>query len=359
MSQSQEIIVYISGEADADSAGIHIFELDITTGAFTPINTVITLANCGYLNFHPSGRFLLAAGAEGDNATIHSFVVDPTTGSLTALNYQPADIESACYVAPDIAGQYVLAVTYGNPDGMPGSAYVYPMLPDGKIGERSDYQQYEGKSVNPERQERSHPHMIVQHPASQLMVVPDLGTDRLMLHHLDMETGKFNDRGFISLPAGAGPRHIAFKEQYLYVINELNSSINVFTYDADSEKYDNLQMISTLPGDSSFTGENYPADIHLHPSGKFLYGTNRGHNSIVVYCVAGDGRLTLTGHTPTQGDWPRAFYIDPTGKLLICANKKTNDVFTFWIDNETGELTPTGHSVAVSLPNCVRCLMPA
>lgn len=378
MAQTDKLTVYInSGQDDADGAGIHIFDLDLNSGALTPKSKVTAIPDCSYFEFDPSKRYLIAS-AQGKDPAVHSFTVDAETGDLNWISSQPAEMDTPCYVSTDSSGQFVLATTYSSPQDQ-GSVYVYPLSDDGHLGPRSDFRQYAGSSVNLGRQRSSHPHMIVQEPMGQLIAIPDLGTDRIMLHRLDTDTGRLEDHTYVNIEAGAGPRHVAFKPPFMYVITELGNTVTAFVYDEAAKTYTSLQTVSTMPDDMAAstiahfidpdtgtirppTSEeerrrlNQSADIHVHPSGNFLYGSNRGHNSLVAYRIGADGTLTLIGHTSTLGDWPRAFHIEESGRLLICANRRSNDVFTFWIDSDSGALSPTGHSVSLSHPICVRSL---
>jgi 6-phosphogluconolactonase len=227
---------------------------------------------------------------------------------------------------------------------MQGNIAMFPIREDGKLGEASHTVQHEGKGVDPARQEGPHAHCIVIDPSNTFVAVSDLGIDKVMVYKLDLENGRFIFNGAIKLPDGSGPRHFVFhpSNQYAYAICELSSQLAAFSFDADAGKLELLQMVPALPED--FDGHSHCADIQIHPSGQFLYGSNRGHDSIVIYAVDQEtGKLSYVGHESTQGKTPRNFTIDLTGQYLLAANQDSDNIVTFRIDQATGELSPTGH----------------
>ncbi len=343
--------------AENHTAGIYIFELDPVSGAMAEVGRTDAVASSQYLSLSADGRHLYATHfvpgrPEGRGGEVHAFAVDHKSGALRHLNHLPTRGDSPCYVAVDERGRYVLSANYVGTDGQ-GSACLFGVGDDGGLTEMLDYVQHEGSSVNRRRQSCSHPHMICTVPGSELVLVPDLGIDKVMIYRLQNRT--LTPAVSASLPAqpGAGPRHLAFHPQqpYMYLINELNGTITSYRY--TDELFQELEIVPTLPAD--FSGENTCADIHVHPSGRFLYGSNRGHNSIVVYAIDGEtGALTFVGHHGTLGDWPRGFAIDPTGRFLIVANQRSHDLFTFYIDQQTGVLEPTGQKVEIPAPICIK-----
>ena len=237
-----------------------------------------------------------------------------------------------------------------------GNLCVLPIQKDGSLGEATDTVQFSGTGPNPERQEGPHAHMVVPSPDGSFILAIDLGTDRLMTFRLDSERGTLSpaDPPWTQLPPGAGPRHLAFHphQPFAYVISELQSTVTVCRYDAQQGTFAALQTLSTLPND--FTGQNLGAEIVAAPSGRFVYASNRGHDSLAIYAVDQQtGQLALVGHEASQGVGPRAFTIDPSGALLLAANQDTDTVVTFWIDPESGMLRPTGHVAAVPTPVCL------
>lgn len=234
---------------------------------------------------------------------------------------------------------------------------MFPVKPNGDIGESSAFVQHTGSSINKERQAGPHAHWIETTPDNRFAIAVDLGLDELLVYRFDASKGSLipNDPPFASLDPGAGPRHLAFHPngKLAYVVNELQSTITAFTYDPSGGTLQKLNTISTLP--KNFTGVNDTAEIHVHPSGKFLYASNRGHDSIALFSIDGrTGALTLVDHFPTQGKTPRDFDIDPTGKFLFVANQGTNNIVVFRIDLNNGKLTPTGQILQVPSPVCLK-----
>ena len=238
-----------------------------------------------------------------------------------------------------------------------GSVCVLPIQKDGQLGEATDTVQFSGSGPNPDRQTGPHAHMVVSIPSSRSILVVDLGTDRLMLFDLNLERGTLSpvDPPWVQLPPGNGPRHLAFHphRNFVYVISELQSTVTVFRYTVRQETIEVPQTTSTLPVD--FTGQNLGAEIKIAPSGRFVYISNRGHDSLAIYAVDQEtGQLSLVGHEATQGGGPRAFTIDPSGALLLVANQDTDTVVTFWINQDSGTLRATGHVAAVPTPVCLQ-----
>jgi 6-phosphogluconolactonase len=237
-----------------------------------------------------------------------------------------------------------------------GSAAVFPVLDGGDLGEASCVARHEGSGPNPKRQQQPHPHSANLGPNEDFVYVPDLGTDRVMIYRLDVERAVIepSDPDSAELAPGSGPRHMTFhpNERFAYVINELGNTITGFAYDAETGALEEIETVPTLP--EGFDGENKTADIHITPSGKFLYGSNRGHDTLVIYRIDEEtGKLTFVGHEPTQGKTPRNFAIDPTGQYLLAANRESDNIVIFRIDGETGKLEPTGQIVEVPAPVCI------
>ncbi len=344
------------------SEGIYLLHLDLKQGALHPAGQVTGVDNPSYLALAPDGQHLYAVNEVSDfggkaSGAVSAFAIDPETGSLTFINQQPSQGAAPCHVTVEASGRYVLAANYGG-----GSVVMFPIQRDGRLGVASDFVQHEGSSVNPQRQEGPHAHSINVDPNNRFALAADLGLDKILIYRLDLETGKLTpnpEQPWARVKAGAGPRHLAFHPngRFVYVINELDSTMTAFAYDGERGTLKEIQTLSTLPED--FQGRSHCADVHVHPSGKFVYGSNRGHDSIVIYaCDEGSGELKLVGHEPTQGAVPRDFALDPTGTYLLAANQNSDNIVVFRIDARSGRLTPTGHVAQVPTPVCIQMRRP-
>ncbi len=342
-------LVYIAN-GGGGPCGITVAELKYEDGTLSPIQHVTEISECHYLNLHPNGRFLVATTMD-DDVRVLSFAIDPNSGHLSKINSQPAAGTSPAYVVVDDSEKNVLLVNYIVGETR-GNVRVYPIDSDGVIGVNTEMIEHDGNSVNPERQEVSHPHMIVTTPDNRFAVVPDLGTDKVYLYALDAARGKLSLSQTLDLPAGAGPRHVAFHPSLplMYVINELDSTLATFIYDGD-DNWTTGPILTTLPDGYQQPVErpNTTADVHVHPNGKFLYGSNRGHDSIVIYSLDAEGMPRYLANESTRGAWPRAFMIDPRGEYLLVGNRHTDNAAVFSIDAATGMLTFRS-SLALSAP---------
>ena len=305
---------------------------------------------------HPC-RPLLYAVAEMSNfngqgtGAVSAFSIEPKTGKLALLGQQASGGSGPCHVLVDRSGRCVLVANYGS-----GSVASLPIQKDGSLGPACSVIQHSGSSVNPQRQQGPHAHGFVLDSANRIALAADLGLDKILIYRLDPECGKLslNRPAWVDAPPGAGPRHMAFHPngRWLYAINELASTVTAYSYDGGRGALKILESVSTLPED--FKGGNGTAEIAVHPSGKFLYGSNRGHNSLAIFAIDGQsGKLRPLGHESTRGKTPRCFAIDPTGRYLLAANQDTNDVAVFRIDPATGGLEATGQIVSVPAPVCV------
>ncbi|MBX6773324.1 MAG: lactonase family protein [Chloroflexi bacterium] len=343
--------------AQGTAEGIYVFQHDSTTGGLMRLHVTPGIVNPSYLTVDPSGRYLYAVAEVRDTAgraggSVAAYAIDPATGALRFLNQQPSLGADPCHLSVEQTGRYVLVANYTS-----GSVAMFPIQADGSLAPASDFHQHVGSSVNPERQEGPHAHSITVDPTNRFAVVADLGLDRVLVYRLDLDRGKLvpHDPPGAAVAPGAGPRHVDFHPngRFLYVINEIGSTLTVFAYDAERGTLAEVQTVPTLP--SGFTGRNHCADIHVHPSGRFVYGSNRGHDSIAIFRIdAETGRLTVLGHEPTGGQTPRNFAIDPTGTFLYAANQNTDTIVVFRIDPESGLLQRTGVVVAVPTPVCVK-----
>lgn len=343
---------------DGKAEGIYIYHLDLSSGELTYAATVTGAGtiNPSFLTLGPGGRCLYAVneitGGKGPHGTVSAFAVDPASGQLRYLNQQSTHGLAPCFASVEPEGRYCLAANYET-----GSLCVLPIRQDGSLGEATDIVQFSGSGPNRERQEGPHAHMVTPSPDGSFILAVDLGTDRLMAFHLDGERGTLSPAAppWTQMPPGAGPRHLAFHPHlpFAYVINELQSTVTFCRYDAQQGTFEAQQTLSTLPDD--FTGQSSGGEIMVAPSGRFVYASNRGHDSLAIYAVDQEtGQLSLVGHKATQGGGPRAFIIDPSGALLLAANQDTDTVVTFWVDPESGLLRPTGHVAAVPTPVCLQ-----
>jgi 6-phosphogluconolactonase len=352
-------LVYVGTYTGKGSKGIYAYRFDPATDQLTSLGLAAETINPSFLAVHPSRRFLYAVNEisqyEGrSSGGVSAFAIAPGTGKLTFLNEVPSGGEGPCHLSLDKTGRYVLVANYGG-----GSLAVFPILMDGRLGEASAFVQHHGASINPQRQEGPHAHSIYVSPDNRFALSADLGLDEVLVYRFDAGRGTLapNYPAFAIVSSGAGPRHFAFHPggKFGYVIDEMLSTITVFSYEPASGALDVLQTVSTLPQD--FKGENAAAEVEVHPSGKFLYGSNRGHDSIAVFAInTRKGTLTPLGHVPTLGKTPRNFAIDPTGAYLFAANQNSDSIVQFRIDPNNGRLTPTGQVLEVPSPACVTFL---
>lgn len=361
-SGKKQYFVYFGTYTGAKSKGIYVSRFDLATGKLSAPELAAETKNPSFVAIHPSHRFLYAGGeftSEGGKkgGGVSAFAIEPASGKLTRLNQQPAGAGGApCHVNVDKAGEHVLAANYGT-----GSVVVLAIKKDGSLGDTTAFVQHTGSSVNPKRQTGPHAHAINLDAANRFVFVPDLGLDKVMIYRYGPKGALTpNEPAFGSVAPGSGPRHIAFHPngRFAYVINEMACTMTAFSYDAKRGELKELQSLSTLPAGESVQPGYSTAEVLAHPSGKFIYGSNRGHDTIVIYAVnAKSGKLTLVGHESTQGKVPRCFGIDPTGAYLIAANQNSDNVTVFRIDPTSGKLTPTGQSIEVGAPVCVMFML--
>jgi 6-phosphogluconolactonase len=360
----KKYFVYVgtyTAEAGSTSKGIYAYRFDSDTGELASIGVAAETANPSFLAVHPNQRFLYAVNETGNyqgqkSGAVSAFSIDHTTGKLTLLNEVASKGADPCYITVDKTGKYVLVANYTG-----GSVAVFPVLEDGRLGEATAFIQHTGHGADPERQEGPHAHSIDLSPDERFAIVDDLGLDETLVYRFDRAKGSLtlNDPQIYTTLAkadpGAGPRHFAFNPngKFAYVVNEIQSTVSVFSYDGSAGVLRRLQTISTYPKD--FSAHNDDAEIQVQPSGKFLYASNRGHDSIAVFAIDPDkGTLTLVEYASTNGKTPRSFEIAPGGSLLFAANEKSNNIVVFSIDAKTGRLKPTGKVLDVSEPVCVK-----
>ncbi len=359
----QQFLVYVGTytEEGSTSKGIYAYRFDPNTAELTALGLAGETTNPSFLAVDPNHRFLYAVNEVGNykgekSGAVSAFAIDRTTGKLTLLNQVASKGADPCYIIVDKTGKYVLVANYTG-----GSVAVFPVLEDGRLGEASSFIQHTGHGSDPERQEGPHAHSIDLSPDNRFAIVDDLGLDETLVYRFDSAKGSLtlNDPQLYTTLAkadpGAGPRHFAFHPngKFAYVLNEMGSTVSVFSYDSSGGVLRRLQTISSVPQD--FSGHKEAAEIQVHPSGKFLYASNRGHDSIAVFAIDPDkGTLTLIEYASTKGQTPRSFEITPGGSLLFAANEKSNNIVVFHIDDKTGRLTPTGKVLDVAEPVCVK-----
>lgn len=348
--------IYVGTYTRGESRGIYLLDFNLASGELRPQSLAANTVNPSFLAVHPSGKFLYAVNEVSDlngedTGGISAFRIDSVSGELSLLNQQPSGGTGPCYVTVDQGGKNVLVANYGG-----GSVASFPVREDGSLGAARSFDQHVGSSVNPERQEGPHAHSIVLDPANRFALSADLGMDSVLVYAFDAEAGtlSMDDSASAAVEAGSGPRHLVFRPdgRFVYLVNEMALTVTAFMYDPDSGTLTEVQTISTLPGDARtwYSG----ADIHVHPSGKFLFASNRGHDSIAVFGIDREsGKLGPVEYQSTQGKTPRNFAIDPTGQYLLAANQGSDTIVVFRIDQETGALSPTGKSASVPVPVCL------
>jgi 6-phosphogluconolactonase len=355
MSAETNFRAYIGTYTGKQSKGIYVARFDSDTGKMTAPELAVETKNPSFLALHPNGKVLYAVG-EIDNfqgkgvGAVSAFSIDGKSGKLSLLNQQPSGGAGPCHLAVDKTGKCVLVANYGS-----GSFAALPIEADGKLGEPRSKIQGVGSSVNKERQAGPHAHQIITDPDSKVAFGCDLGLDKVFIWKLEPDKALLDSENvhFAAVESGAGPRHLAFHPngQIAYVINEMGSTITVF-FRAKGTLV-KRQTVSTLP--NNFHGNTTCAEVQVHPSGKFVYGSNRGHDSIAVFSVDGkNGELTLVEHQSTQGKTPRHFAIDPTGKWLLAENQDSDSIVIFRIDQSSGKLSAIGEKVEVGSPVCIQ-----
>lgn len=354
---ASEQFVYFGTYTGAHSKGIYVSRFDSVTGKLSDPELAAETKNPSFLAVHPTERFLYAVGEVSDaqgkgGGAVKAFAIDGRTGKLTPLNQQASGGTGPCHVAIDASGKCALVANYGS-----GSIAALPIQDDGSLGAAATTIQHTGSSVNPKRQTKAYAHFIIPSPDNRFAVTCDLGLDKVLTYQLDASAAKLttNNPPHATVAPGSGPRHLAFSVdgKFVYVINEMKLTITVFAYDAATSAMTEQQTISTLPVGDVYSDKNSCAEIAVHPSGKFVYGSNRGHDSIVVFSVdVKTGKLTLVQHESAQGKTPRHFAIDPSGRWLIAENQNSDSVVVFGIEATTGKLKRTDQTLSVGSPVC-------
>jgi 6-phosphogluconolactonase len=347
--------VYIGTYTGAKSKGIYVSRFDPATGRLTAPELAAATPSPSFLALHPSRHFLYAVGETSNLGgkrvgTVSAFSLDPKSGQLTLLNRESSGGAGPCHLSVDPSGKCLLVANYGS-----GSIAALPIQATGQLGEPKTIIQHQGSSVNPQRQAGPHAHFITPDPANRFALVCDLGLDQVLVYRLAPAKAALvpNDPPFASVKPGSGPRHLAFHPtgRFVFLINEMGSTLTVFAYEPKRGGLKELQTLSTLP--EGFTGNSSCAEVQVHPAGRFVYGSNRGHDSLAVFGFdPKNGKLNFVEHQPTQGKTPRHFAIDPTGQWLLTENQDSDNVVVFRMDATTGRLRATGQTIAVGAPVC-------
>ncbi|MEM9885364.1 MAG: lactonase family protein [Bacteroidota bacterium] len=349
----QTLTFFVGTATDLPTEGIYAYTLNVKTGETTFLAKQENIINPSFLAISPNNQLLYALERKKDASenTVKAYAI-AENGTLDLLNQQSTKGQGACYISTSKTGENVFIAHYGS-----GSVVNLPVRSDGSLGEVLDFIQYEGSSIDPKRQKSPHAHYI-RRGLGDLVYTADLGTDKVHLYRLEEGHLVPNEPTYLELPKGAGPRHLAHhpNSKFLYVMNEMGGSVSVFAYDRSRQSFEMQQTISSLP--TNFEGFNKSADIHVHPSGRFLYASNRGdHDSIAAFKIDEQtGQLSLMEIEKEAIVWPRNFAISPDGKYLLCANLKEDSISVFVIDEKDGRLQFSGNKIAVPKPLCIQFL---
>ncbi|MWC27950.1 lactonase family protein [Paenibacillus sp. MMS18-CY102] len=351
-SNDHKLLVFAGSYAESSASGVYVYQFDEQQEQLTLLNEYGGLQNPTFLNIDAANKRLYAItegkSAEGaKTGEAAAFAINPVDGTLSLLNRGLTVNGPTCHIQRDASSDYLIVTSYHG-----GKVGLTALTPDGQIGEQLDTQQHEGRGQHPERQDRPHPHSSMFSPDGRFLYVQDLGLDRIKIYEIDRTANELSLLDETQLHPGAGPRHLAFHPSipYAYVINEVDSSVTVLAYEPASGDLAPIQTISTLPPEG-FDGENTTAEITVSPDGRFVYGSNRGHDSIVVYSVdQATGKLSVVEIVSVEGGHPRHFALTPSGSHLIAANRDSNNLVIFRINRDNGRITYTGNSATVSKP---------
>jgi len=353
-------VVYVGSYTAENSAGINVYSLDLKTGRMNILQTVDGLKNPSFLTVDARQRRLYAVFETNDylganQGAVGAFAIDQRKWTLSLLNQQPSQGAHPCHLAVDPQGELVAVANYSG-----GNIILAPISHDGSLLPATFLAQHSGSGPNQSRQQEAHAHSVTFSPEGSFLLAADLGIDKIMSYLVDRENKQLvpSDPPFTATAPGAGPRHLTFSAdgKYVYVINELNSTISAYHYHAQSGALSEFQTVSSLP--LEFKGSNTCADIHITPNGQFLYGSNRGHDSLAIFKInRQSGELTPLGHSSCGGKTPRNFAVDPSGKFLLAANQNSNNVVVFRINRRDGSLNAV-HEINVSMPVCVKIINP-
>jgi 6-phosphogluconolactonase len=355
---SGKFLVYIGTYTTKQSSkGIYAYRFDSSSGQLTSIGLAAESTDPSFLAVHPNGKYVYAVNEVDEfggqkSGAVTAFQIDHKSGLLKALNQQATRGGGPCHISLDKTGKYVFVANYGG-----GSVAAFPVHEDGSLGEASAFVQHSGSSADKERQEKPHAHWIGVSPDNRFVLAADLGLDEVLVYRFDPSSGSLtpNDPPFAKVNPGAGPRHFAFSRnaKFGYVLSEMATTVTAFSYDAAKGSLSVIDTVPTLPKD--YSGPKEAAELVAHPSGKFLYASNRtGVDAITAFAIDPvKGTLKHAGQFPTKGKTPRNFAIDPSGKFLFAANQESSNIVVFRINAATGALTPTGQTVEVPAPVCV------
>ena len=351
-------LVCFGSYSTPDKESIHLFQLNLQDGSLKKLNAVDGLSNPSFLKIHPNGKYLYTVNEVSTfdgkkSGGVTAFALDVNGGKLNKINQQPSGDTGPCHLTVDATGKYVLVAHYGG-----GSTSVLPIKIDGSVGAVVSQIKHKGSSVH-SRQKAPHAHAVHVGPNNKFAFAPDLGIDKVLVFSFDEKTGAIAETKFdgAKLEPGSGPRHFGFHPdgKFAYVINEIKQTVTAFRYNAKRGRLRTLQTLSTVPHP---VDGNSTAEVLVHPTGQFLYGSNRGHNSIAMFRInEKNGKLTALGHESTRGSTPRNFGIDPTGQFLLAANQQSDNVAVFRINQDTGKLKFTGNEIKLSKPVCVRMIL--
>ena len=351
-------LVCFGSYSTPDKESVHLFQLNLQDGSLKKLNAVDGLTNPSFLKIHPNGKYLYTVNEVSTfdgkkSGGVTAFALDVKGGKLNKINQQPSGDTGPCHLTVDATGKYVLVAHYGG-----GSTSVLPIKKDGSVGTLVSQIKHKGSSVH-SRQKAPHAHSVHVGPNNKFAFAPDLGIDKVLVFSFDEKTGAIAETKFdgAKLEPGSGPRHFSFHPdgEFAYVINEITQTVTAFRYNAKRGRLRTLQTLSSVPHPVE---GNSTAEVLVHPTGKFLYGSNRGHNSIAMFRInEKNGKLTALGHESTRGSTPRNFGIDPTGQFLLAANQQSDNVVVFRINQDTGKLKFTGNEIKLSKPVCVRMIL--
>jgi len=343
---SREWIVFVGTYTRQASKGIYAYRLTSTDAKLTPLGLAVETSNPSFLAVHPNQRFLYAVN-ENDTGTISAFAIDSRTWRLKLLNTVSSRGSGPCHLALDTTGKWIFVANYNN-----GSIAALPVATDGSLGEAAVSVQHSGSSIDARRQSGPHAHSVNISPDNRFLAVTDLGLDEVLIYRFDAKAGSLtpHDPPAIKTTPGSGPRHLAFGPdgRFAWVVNEMSATVTALSYDRTLGKFTRAQDVSALPRD--FGGTKNGAEILVHPNGKFLYTSNRGHDSIAIFKPEGGVLSTSATWVPSRGKTPRSFAIDPEGAFVVAANQGSNNLAVFRVDTKTGGLSPAGDVVEAPLP---------
>jgi len=347
-------LVFISAFAPGDKGAIHAYRLDVATGRLREVHRTTDPENPFFMALSPDRKFLYATHARqfsgSDDEQVAAYEIVGDDGQLKLLNRQSSRGRATCYVEVDATRKAVLVANYTS-----GSVTSLPVRKDGSLGEPASFFEHRDPGIAPSKRKATHAHCTVVSPDNRFVYAADLAIDQVVSYRLEPTTAKLspNQQPFVRTPRGAGPRHLTFHPngKDVYVINETANSITSFSYESKTGVLIERQTIATVPED--FDGTSHTADLKITPDGRFLYGTNRGHDSIAAYRIGADGRLTLLEIEPSLGKGPQNLAITSGGELLLCANMPGGNVVVFRIDSRTGRLSSAGEPLTVTMPSCI------